>query len=244
MPPNKDHVNPEKCTKDCSTEISVDPSLKWRDFNQKHKRSDGSEIPSCIFSSTMENDNRNMTVNSSLKIAAFDWDWTLIKTVDGRLFDDSESTAEVTWLYDCIPHKLRQLYKDGFTIAIFSNQPGIEKRTTTIEEVKQRIDDVINSLGVPVNVFISTGYNACRKPSPDMWKIFLEHFTSSVSQVDMKESFFVGDSAGRLADWSPGKPADFHCGDRQFAANVGIDFHTPEEFFLQEDSAPFQWEKV
>lgn len=37
---------------------------------------------------------------------------------------------------------------------------------------------------------------------------------------DKKDSYFVGDAAGR--------PDDFASTDRKFALNVGIQFHTPE----------------
>lgn len=32
---------------------------------------------------------------------------------------------------------------------------------------------------------------------------------------------YVGDAAGRDKEWSPGKPKDFSCDDRKFAANIG-----------------------
>lgn len=52
---------------------------------------------------------------------------------------------------------------------------------------------------------------------------------------------YVGDAAGRAKNWAPGKPKDFSCTDRMFAANVGVKFQTPEEFFLNEKPAKFQW---
>ncbi|PFX15913.1 Bifunctional polynucleotide phosphatase/kinase [Stylophora pistillata] len=61
--------------------------------------------------------------------------------------------------------------------------------------------------------------------------------------VDEKDSFFVGDAAGRPADWEPGKKKDFSCNDRLFAENIGIQFHTPEEFFLGHKLSPFEWPK-
>lgn len=41
-------------------------------------------------------------------------------------------------------------------------------------------------------------------------------------QPDKSKCFYVGDAAGRAKEWSPGKPKDFSCSDRMFAANVGI----------------------
>ena len=41
-------------------------------------------------------------------------------------------------------------------------------------------------------------------------------------QVTRSESLYVGDAAGRAKNWAPGKSKDFSCGDRMFAANVGV----------------------
>ena len=50
-------------------------------------------------------------------------------------------------------------------------------------------------------------------------------------QISLDSSFFVGDAGGR--------PVDHSCCDRDFAANAGIAFKTPEEFFLQQHPATF-----
>lgn len=49
-------------------------------------------------------------------------------------------------------------------------------------------------------------------------------------EIDMKESMYVGDAAGRPAQGS--KKKDFSTSDRLFALNLGIPFFTPEEHFL------------
>lgn len=62
--------------------------------------------------------------------------------------------------------------------------------------------------------------------------------------VDLENSFFVGDAGGRGAIISSekgvkGTAKDFSCSDRNFAHNVGITYKTPEEFFLGEPPREF-----
>lgn len=71
---------------------------------------------------------------------------------------------------------------------------------------------------------------------------------SSDEDIDLENSFFVGDAGGRLAELpSNGKgkkaiPKDFSCSDRNMASNVGIRYLTPEEFFLSEEAREFERE--
>lgn len=72
-----------------------------------------------------------------------------------------------------------------------------------------------------------------------MWHEMIKDFhLDPPGSVDLGQSVFIGDAGGRVAvDGAAGK--DHSCVDRDFAANVGIVFHTPEEFFLQEQPRPF-----
>jgi len=40
-------------------------------------------------------------------------------------------------------------------------------------------------------------------------------------QVDSSKCMYVGDAAGRVNNWKPGKKKDFSCSDRLFALNIG-----------------------
>ncbi|WEW55437.1 DNA kinase/phosphatase Pnk1 [Emydomyces testavorans] len=98
---------------------------------------------------------------------------------------------------------------------------------------KTKVASVMKSLGVPLSVYAATEYDEFRKPRTGMWKAMLDDYDLDVEgALDLEGSIFVGDAAGR--------PGDHSCVDRNFAANIGIQFNTPEEFFRGEPIQPVQ----
>ncbi|GFS01631.1 bifunctional polynucleotide phosphatase/kinase [Elysia marginata] len=178
------------------------------------------------------------TLEGRSKIAGFDIDFTVIKTASGRKF----AVGSNDWEFwdEKVPEKLQSLHNDGYRVVFFTNQAGIEKQKTTPEVFKTKVEAIISKLNIPVFVFASTGTNHFRKPYAAMWTFFKDHCNKGV-KVDDSKSFYVGDAAGRAKNWAPNKPKDFSCSDRMFAANIGIKFETPEEFFLGEKAASFDW---
>jgi len=61
-----------------------------------------------------------------------------------------------------------------------------------------------------------------------MWKHFVENMNGK-SAVNLKESYYIGDAAGREKSGSRAK--DFSDTDHKFAVNVGLNFKTPEMFY-------------
>jgi bifunctional polynucleotide phosphatase/kinase len=53
----------------------------------------------------------------------------------------------------------------------------------------------------------------------------------SITDIDLANSFYVGDAAGRPHGWKQSMKQDHAASDYKFALNVGMKFHTPEEFF-------------
>ena len=54
------------------------------------------------------------------KIAAFDYDWTLVCPKEGKTFP--KDVDDWTWLYPCIPDQLKRYNEEGYCVVIFTNQ--------------------------------------------------------------------------------------------------------------------------
>ncbi len=71
-----------------------------------------------------------------------------------------------------------------------------------------------------------------------MWSELLEELDIEIGDgPDLSASFFIGDAGGRPARKQ--SKADHSCSDRNLANNVGIEFKTPEEYFLLEEPEPY-----
>ncbi|KAL8872108.1 MAG: hypothetical protein Q9174_002204 [Haloplaca sp. 1 TL-2023] len=108
----------------------------------------------------------------------------------------------------------------------------------SLANFKSKANSVFNQLDIPINLLAASARDQYRKPRTGMWIELLDELDLDVSDgPDLQASFFVGDAGGRAA--RSGVKADHSCSDRNFAANVGIAFMTPEEFFLHESPHPF-----
>ncbi|XP_056699853.1 polynucleotide 3'-phosphatase ZDP isoform X1 [Spinacia oleracea] len=163
-------------------------------------------------------------LQDSTKIAAFDFDGCLANT-------DVRKTGADAWslMYPSIPEKLQKLYNDGYKLVIFTNESNINrwknKRQKAVDSKVGRLNNFINLVKVPIQVYIACGFgpkDPYRKPKTGMWHVMEQHFNSGIS-VDMDQSFYVGDAAGREQDHSDA--------DIKFAQSVGLKFYVPEEFF-------------
>ncbi|XP_071090216.1 bifunctional polynucleotide phosphatase/kinase-like [Haliotis cracherodii] len=176
-------------------------------------------------------------VKSSDKIASFDIDGTIITTQSGKVF----ATHNGDWKI-MLPEtfgKLKKLHAAGFKIVFFTNQMGIQRGKVKIDELKQKFTYIVEKLGVPVQIFIASGSGIFRKPSTGMWKYMVKKHNDGI-RVNMTDSFYCGDAAGRPDKWTQGRKKDFSCSDRLFALNVGLKFYTPEEYFRDHKAAPFK----
>lgn len=177
---------------------------------------------------------------SRSKIAAYDMDNTLIKTVSGNVFPKNIDDWQLN--YQKIPQKLKTLHENGFKIVIFTNQAGVEKGKLLIDNLKRKIVTIQQRLEVPCQFFMATGSTKYRKPRTGMWEALQEQFNDGIP-IDKDQSFFVGDAAGRPEVKITKRKKDHSSADRLFALNVGLSFYTPEEHFLNAKDGPKHWTK-
>ncbi|KAK0256084.1 DNA kinase/phosphatase Pnk1 [Friedmanniomyces endolithicus] len=182
-----------------------------------------------------------------LKIAAFDFDDTIVTTKGGTKF--SRGADDWQWWNAVVPSRLKQLNDDGYAIIIVSNQAAVSLRTDakspkdgmrSVNNLRGKVMAVMNTLDLPITMYAATEHDLFRKPRTGMWEQMLkDHGLTDHGDIDHEKCFFVGDAAGREADKPAGLRKDHSCCDRDFAANVGIAFHTPEEYFLDAPVQPF-----
>ena len=194
--------------------------------------------------------------NKRRKIAAFDLDSTLIKTSSGK--KHAGHASDWKWWDSQVPSRLRELReKEGYHVVILSNQGGLTlhfeknfKGPTSsakkrVAEFKEKCSAILNNLDMPITIYAATGKDKYRKPCIGMWEEACEDNEIALEDVDLENSFFVGDAGGRIASLANGEAGvaavakDFSCSDRNLAHNIGIKFLTPEEFFRGQKARDF-----
>jgi bifunctional polynucleotide phosphatase/kinase len=146
-------------------------------------------------------------VELSLKIAAFDYDWTLVKPKDEKTFP--RDINDWQWLRESVPEVLKKLHEDGYSIVVFTNQTKAWK----LEQIRK----VMSLLDIPVKVAVGIT-KTYQKPNTVLFDMIIKH------KWDKDASFYVGDALGRVNDWSDS--------DKLFANKVGIKYMAPEEIFM------------
>lgn len=166
--------------------------------------------------------------NLSTNIAAFDLDYTLIKPKSGNKFPKNKDD----WMFinDKIKLYLNTLNTNNYSIVIFTNQKGISRGKLSISDFYEKITKIQDDIGFEINTFISTKDDMYRKPMTGMWDFLISKMEV---EVDYKNSFYVGDAAGRVYK----KRKDHSSDDLFFANNVNVQFFTPEKFFNEQDES-------
>ena len=165
-----------------------------------------------------------------VQIYAFDLDGTIITTKSGRVFPKDDND----WKFlhgPCISKIQKISSESNAKVVIFSNQAGIHNGTMEADGFKKKIETIVRQISAPLLVFVMTGKNEYRKPLPTVWNLFVRSYNGGVTPA-MESSVYCGDAAGRKKDHSKS--------DRLFALNIGVQFCTPEEFFLGQKPQPFE----
>ncbi|KAH0614727.1 uncharacterized protein H6S33_000363 [Morchella sextelata] len=171
-----------------------------------------------------------------VKIAGFDLDSTLISTLSGNKF--AKDATDWKWWDPSVPTRLKSLQAEGYQLVIFTNQNGIPdpaKESVRLTTFKTKLAAIFKTLDIPgMLVYAATANDQFRKPRPGMWEELLDDLDCDGAvperAVELKKSYLVGDAAGREGDFSDT--------DRNWAINLKIGFHTPEEYFLSQAPKP------
>ena len=65
-----------------------------------------------------------------------------------------------------------------------------------------KLSEIMRILDIPISVYAATTDPKTRKPQLGMWREFIDDYDLDVSGIDLPNSFFVGDAAGRKGDHS------------------------------------------
>lgn len=148
----------------------------------------------------------------------FDLDHTLIKPKSGRVFPTDEH--DWTWWHPSVPDQVRALVSSGASVVVLSNQRHVKDPAA----LQRKMDAILTALKVSVTVLFSLEDDVYRKPRPGMWEWYCFAAAGVHPNRWPGKVVYVGDAAGRVGD--------FAATDRVFAHNAGLEFATPEQYFL------------
>ncbi|KAF6824426.1 bifunctional polynucleotide phosphatase/kinase [Colletotrichum plurivorum] len=245
-PPTKRKVQ-SGTTKSAVANFFKPTSQKPKDRTIWTERAPNDDTPATLLVGRYEPENPPTESNKRTKVAAFDLDSTLITTASGK--KHANDGTDWKWWHSSVPGRLREMYNDeGYRIVVLSNQAGLVLHPDPkakapkalskdrVSAFKQKVNAVLTQLDIPTSVYAATEKDLYRKPRPGMWNELCDDYDLT-DDVDLSQSVFIGDAGGRTATAKAAE--DFSCSDRNFAHNVGIEYKTPEEFFLGEEPRDF-----
>lgn len=159
---------------------------------------------------------KHVNLKKKIKIASFDIDGTIICTKSGKVHPENCNDWKIK--YDRCKEVIENLSKQKYTIIFITNQSAVGNRIN-ISDYKSKIENICNAFDCDISVFAATANDQYRKPKPTIVQSFMD--------IDIENSFYCGDAAGREKNSSNVK--DFSDSDYKFALNLGINFYTPDQ---------------
>lgn len=169
------------------------------------------------------------TQTRSAYVAAFDLDHTLIRP---KSRNKNKSVAKFQkdiddWEFeDNVKYVLKNLkgLNKMYIIVIFTNKSSSENYNV-LDFFKIIVNEIEKVSELPVSLY-SAQKSYYKKPVPEMW---FEFEKDNIIEINKKESFYVGDAAGRTKDFSD-------C-DYKFALNIGLTFFPNDKYFNNKSSS-------
>ncbi|GAW81625.1 bifunctional polynucleotide phosphatase/kinase [Plasmodium gonderi] len=184
------------------------------------------------------------------KFFSFDLDNTLI--LSRSFFKPAQNQNDYIFYSDIIDF-LKKKRAENYKIIIFSNQKGVSTGKISIVDIVNRVDDVIEKIGIPLECYLALKNDKYRKP-----RIGMYNFAKQNNKGPIDEIIYVGDNANRIYDdnfktkfinhlryvYSKNNvninineiakklKKDYTDTDLKFALNINAKFYTPEELFL------------
>lgn len=211
--------------------IFIESAKATNDIDLSHRRTLRSSLDSI----------RNLIRHDQIRVAFFDADGTLRPSI--KPGQPPQSPKEVV-LLPGVASKMREKAKEGFLVAIVSNQAGIP-RYVSLEKAEQtmaKTAELLERQGAHVDYFdFAENYDEDRKPEAGMARRLEDILKKElgVIGIDREHSFMVGDAAWMRASKNgpaetrpDGRPGFNHSNaDRLFAANFDIPFQEAADFF-------------
>jgi bifunctional polynucleotide phosphatase/kinase len=77
-----------------------------------------------------------------------------------------------------------------------------KKNHANLKTFKLKVASILDELDIPLSLYAATEKDKFRKPRIEMWEEMLDDYDLDVHGVDLKDSYLVGDAAGRKGDFS------------------------------------------
>ena len=158
------------------------------------------------------------------KIACFNVEDTIIKTQSGKKIP--KNLDDIILWDKSVKSYLENLILEKYLLVFFTNQ-----KNKSLNHNIERADKIFQLLNLPFLYLSAQKDDKYKKPNIGLWKILKKYIKL---KININESFYAGNLAGRLRGWEKYKKKDSTDTDRKFAYNLNLDFFTPEELFKDE----------